>query len=109
EHEEMIEHGVIGILVAPRQHGERAGNRGHLLVEHLVAQALCVPDLALLARQPHFETAEPSIDLGRLEAPAEGANREASFAKEWQGATGARLEHQPWEHRTAAKSARKPS
>ena len=47
--------GVVRILVAPRQHGERARDGRHLLVENLVAEPLRVPDLALLAREPHFE------------------------------------------------------
>ena len=64
----MVEHFVEGVLVAPRQHGERAGDRRHLLVEDLVAEPLRLPDLALLAGKAHFERADPAVDLWRLPA-----------------------------------------
>ena len=69
DHEQMIEDGVEGVLVAARQHGERAGHRRHLLVEHFVAEALRLPDLALLAREPHFEGADAAVDFRRMPSP----------------------------------------
>src|SRR5579885_825181 len=104
----MVEHGIVGILVAPRQHGERPGDRRHFLVEHLVAQPLRAPDLALLARESDFERAEPAVDLRRLEALGEGAGRK-SFADEGKGASAPRLEYLHRKHSTAPKSACKPS
>ncbi len=68
EHEEMVENGVIGVLVAPRQHGERAGYGRHLFVEDFVAEALSAPDLAPLAGEAHLERSYPAIDFGWLKA-----------------------------------------
>ena len=72
DHEQMVEYGIEVILVAARQHGERVGHRRHLFVEHFVAEALRLPDLTLLAREPDFERADAAIDLRRMpsaEAP----------------------------------------
>src|SRR4029079_17567893 len=65
DHEQMIEDGVEGVLVAARQRGERAGHRRHLLVEHFVAEALRLPDLALRAREPHVEPGDAAVDFRR--------------------------------------------
>src|SRR5581483_3933308 len=108
DHEQMVEHRVVGILVAPRQQGERSGDGRHLLVEHFVAEPLGAPDLALLACQPDLERAEPAVDLGRLEALAEGASCK-SPADEAKAVSAPRLEHQSRKHPTAPKSACKPS
>src|SRR5680860_1640017 len=101
----MVEDGVIRILVAPREHGQRAGDGRHLLVEHFVAEPLGAPDLASLAGEPHLERAEPAIDLGRLEAPAEGAHGESPPAHEGPPGGLAGPEHSSWTHASTAESA----
>jgi hypothetical protein len=96
-----------------RQAGERAGHRRHLLVEHFVAQPLRLPDLALLAREPHFEGADAAVDFRRMPGaeasrprpPAPGEGQQTSMGRpkrqSWDHG-----KDQAWKHRAAAESLR---
>ena len=114
DHEQMVEHFVEGVLVAARQHGERAGHRRHLLVEHLVAEALRLPDLALLARQAHFERADAAVDLWRLPGAKPSGLRPPAPGEGQETAARVRAQHQGWKygehqrrkHRAAAEPLR---
>ena len=114
DHEQMVEHLVECVLVAARQHGERVGHRRHLLVEDFVAETLRLPDLALLARKPHFERADAAVNLRRLPgakppglrapAPGEGKQPAAGFGRNIR--VGKYGEHQRRKHRVAAEPLR---
>ena len=49
---------VERILVAPRQHGRRVGDRVAVAIKHLVAQLLRALDLLARRRKPHLERAD---------------------------------------------------
>ena len=66
DHEQMIAYGVIRILVAATQLRFEARHRRHLLVEHLVAQALRELYLAATVCETHLEVADLAVDLVRL-------------------------------------------
>ena len=68
--EKMIANGIIGIFVAPAELRQATRNRGHLLVEDLIAQPLRELYLGPRPRQADLEIADAAVDL-RLDVAGE--------------------------------------